>query len=676
MRVSRRLWPIFYNIDALNFFPLRHFALACTFISDFDSSTSDESSNERRYSFSRRWYSKNEMIVRVSSVLKDRGWDWNLPSRSNFLFDESLVSKIMNELYAGTSDAALAFFFFRWSQRHNGVNHHSHAVCTMIHISVMGNMNHVAMKLLRDLIRCRRGISFPGSLFNLLKETSDDGKTLETVYSMLLGCHLEDDMLDDAVQLMDAMKTLGFFPATGVCITLIKRLLRSEKLELTFLVFSEALRYGRDLSNHCISLLINYCSVRGNFSDALELFAQMFKNGCKPDIVCYTIIINSLCKKGYLKEATFLLLKLIQEGLSSDSILTSSVVEGYCKAGRLSEAMGILRVLDFAPDEFIYNSFIRKLCDDGKIRNAAKLLEEMPERGAFPDAFNWTTVFSGHCKANEIKEGLKVLGGMLKRGIKLSLPTYTVLIDCYCRMGQMQDAESLICLMGKNGLKPDLAAHNVLIRGYSMKGQMREAFKVLDAMKDCGIRPDLVTYNTLIHGFAKRGNVEEAGEVLGELSVSGHSPDQFTYTILMNGFMKAGNIQEAYKIWSHLSRSGGRPDFTSYSVIISGLCRGRRVQEGYALFVKMVEDGLSPDLELYNALVCGFCWQGHVVEAFDLVNLMAENGVIPNQITYRALSQGLKRKNVRDFEEVAAAAIQRILAENNIFVDSSVCVTR
>ncbi|CAA6654451.1 unnamed protein product [Spirodela intermedia] len=694
MRVFRKLCPISRRNDVFNILLSRRLALPCTFISDTDSSTSDDSSydsvsvsqpsvtiarrcacsfgtttgardvclpNRRKYSFSRCWYSKEEMLSRVSLVLSERGWDCGYLNGPKIQLDASHVSLIMNALFDGTSDAALAFFFFRWSQRRNGSNHETHAVCTMIHISVLGNMNHIAMKFLRDLVRCRRGGSHD-SLFHVLKETSKDRKATETVYSMLLSCYLDQDMLDVALKLLDAMKVLGMYPAAGVCIALIKRLLKSKNLELTFSVFAEALYHGRDLINQTLSLLIHHCCVRGNLADAFKLFSEMYKYGCQPDVVSYTIIIDSLCKSGYLKEATSLLHKLGQEGISPDSLLTSSIVDGYCKAGRLTEAVSVLKVLDCAPDEFIYNSFVHRLCDEGNMLEATELVNEMSESGAFPDCCNWTTVIYGYSRANQVGQALKIFGGMLKRGIKPALLTYTVLIDCYCKLGDVREAESLINVMEKSGLRPDLVAYNVLIYGHSMKGEMQKAFKVLNVMKAGGIYPNLVTYNILIHGFVKKGSLMEAREVLTELSGRGYSPDRFTYTILMNGFFEAGNFQETFHIWSHMSKSGNRPDVISCSVLLSGFCKAQRMQEAHAFFRKMLEDGLS------------LTWHCDLLEAFRLLNMMAENNIIPNYITYSALVHGLKKNNVHDSKEVAAIRIQQALAKNNIFVDNSTYV--
>ncbi|XP_078438208.1 uncharacterized protein LOC144708665 [Wolffia australiana] len=686
MRISQKI-TTFKPRNTFHFLPFQRFSLPCAIICDQDSSSPDDPIKDsvsrlqtptivedfpmigRKYSFSRRWYSKDEMIRRVASVLVARGWEWSDILEPKILTDSSRISMVLYELFEETSDAALAFFFFRWSQRRNLSSHEAFTVCTMIQVSVMGNMNHIAMKLLRDLIKCTK-VQVHDSLFHLLRESCKDEKIMETVYSMLMSCYLEEESLDVVLELLDSMKALGMFPAAGVCVTLIRRLLNLEKFELAISVFAEAIRHGRSLNVQTMTLFIQHCSSRGNLPYSVNLFLNLKDYDCQPDLFSYTVIIDSLCKKGHLKEAMLLLKRLVEDGLSPDSVLISSVIDGFCKAGRLGEAMDILGIFNTETNEFVFNSLIHRFCIDGNLRDADMLLNVMREMGAVPDFFNWTTLFSGYCRMNKVEQALKVFGGMLKRGIGFSVPTYSILIDCFFKADEVQEAQALLSIMNNTGLKLDVKACNTLIHGYSIRGQMQESLKVLKMMKINAILPDIVTYNILIHGFIRRGFLVEAREVLTELSISGYNPDRFTYTILMNGFIQKGNIQEAYKLWFELGKSGDKADLISCSVILSGLCKMGRVQEAHSLFCKMLEDGLVPDLELCNTLLCGLCREGDVRGAIRFLIIMAENNIIPNFISRRALVNVLKKKSVQDYEEVATIILQQIFGENRIYVES------
>ena len=603
-------------------------------------------------------------IIKV--ILTNRGW--NLGSQNGYRIDLSQfnVMKILNDLFEESTDAALALYFFRWSEYCMGSKHTVESVCTMIHILVSGNMNHKAMDLLLRLISHNSGEEGWHNIFLKIHETHTKRRVLETVYGMLVNCYVKENMTQVALKLICKMRHLNIFPLIGVCNSLLKALLESEQLNLAWDFLKEMKSRGIGLNASIISLFISgYCN-QGNIDTGWKLLMEMKYLGIKPDVVAYTIVIDSLCKMSLLKEATSILFKMTQMGVFVDSVSVSSVVDGYCKVGKSEEAMDVLEVFNLSPNIFVFNSFISKLCTDGNMLKAAKVFQDMCEMGLMPDCFSYTTMMAGYCKVKDISNALKYLGKMLKRGIRPSVATYTLLIDSCCKPGNMEMAEYLFQRMITEGLVPDVVSYNTLMNGYGKKGHLQKAFELLSMMRSAGVSPDLVSYNILIHGLIKRGLVNEAKDILDELMRRGFSPDVVTFTNIIGGFSNKGNFEEAFLLFFYMSEHHLEPDVVTCSALLNGYCRARHMAEANVLFHKMLDAGLKADVILYNSLIHGFCSLGNIDDACHLVSMMIEHGIMPNNITHHALVLGYEKKCVENPVERAAFKLQQLLLKYGI----------
>ncbi|GFZ11349.1 pentatricopeptide repeat (PPR) superfamily protein [Actinidia rufa] len=609
--------------------------------------------------------SENDELKRIKSVLRNCGWNIGSETGYKIDLDQHNVIRILNDLFLESSDAAVALYFFRWSENCIGLKHTSRSICTMIHILIAGNMNYRAMELIQYLVRSnKREVSWHNLLLRVFFETHTERRILVTAYSMLVDCCVKEDMVNVAFQLTCQMKHLNIFPSLRVCNSLLRALLRSEQSKLAWDFLEEMQNQGIVLTASIISLFIHkYCS-EGNLGMGLTLLMEMKNLGINPDIVSYSIVIDSLCKICHLKEATSMLLKLTQIGISLDSVSVSSLIDGYCKVGKFEKAICLLKVLSIPPNIYIYNSLLSKLCTDSNMAAAADVFQEIFELGLHPDSFSYTTIIGGYCKNGEIKKAFNFLGKMLKRGINESVATYTMLMNGYCKSGDLGMAAHLFQKMLTEGLVPDIVAYNTLMDGYGKKGHLHKAFELLDRMRSAGVSPDIVTYNTIIHSLILRGFVNEAMDILDELIGRGFSPDVVTFTNIVGAFSNKGNFKEAFLLWYYMSEHGMKPDVVACSGLLNGYCRLHRMEEANALFCEMLDIGLVPDLILYNTLIHGFSSVGSIDDACRLVNMMVERGVIPNEVTYRALVLGYEKKWVKNPVEAAGFKLRQILQKH------------
>lgn len=625
-------------------------------------------SSDRMYTFDRKWCHKENLMKRITLALSKQGWDLNFHASFDIDLDSWYFARMLSDLFHESLDAALVFYLFRML---HGFDDKSvlklHTYCTMAHIAVSGNMNHVAKHLICRIVRSKEPFEDElDLLFHALWQTRRNAGELETAYSMLVVCFAEQGMLDIAIKLMTKMEKFGFYPSDGVYIAIgfLWKSQFTKKLESDMDLFVEMQSLGARLIGLTLSFFIREFCACGCLESACKLLYDIPTFGGKADSVAYTIVIDAFCKRGFLIEATSLLFKMAQMGLSLDSTLIASLVHGYCKVGRSKAAMILLNVLACAPDSFMYNSFIFTSCQNGDVESAHSLLNMMFELDVAPDSINYTTVIKGYCRLYQINHAMKTFAQMIKRGIEPTIVTYTVLVDGHCKIDDIQGAEFVFNAVERDGLQADVATYNTLINGYSKKGHMHKAYELVDLMKKAGVSPDSVTYNMILHGLIKRGFSIKT--IFNELVRRGYSPDEvyspdkFTSTNIIHGYSKEGRLEEAYLIWCSMSKRGMKPDVVTCSALLNGFCKMHRMQDADVLFHKMLDAGLEPDLILYNTLVRGFCSVGDISKASKLLVIMKTSGIFPNDITHNALIIGLEKNGVENAQESATMLMQQI----------------
>ncbi|KAF8028168.1 hypothetical protein BT93_E0931 [Corymbia citriodora subsp. variegata] len=605
-------------------------------------------------------YQKSEEFEMESMKMSDTNCEWIQGCEKLYWakLNQIDMARGLDKLFDQNSKAALAV----------GLKNGIQATCKLIHIFASRNMNHTAARLISYLVRTYHGQKDSSTLLlDTFLDTCKERRVLKTVYSMLIDCYVKEDMLKIALEASFKGRLLRIFPSAAVCNSLLQALLRSNQSNLAWDFLEEMQSQGIGMNASIISVFINHYCNKGDIRSAWKLVTEMKNYGIKADMVAYSIIVHHLCRMSWLKEGTCLLFKILQMGFFLDSVVINSVIDGYCKVGNLGKAIHILSMCNLPLDNFLYNSFLTKLCRDCDMSDASKLFLEMPKVGLRPDCYNYTTMIQGYCKAGDIKRALQYFGKMLKSGNRPSITTYAVLIDMNCQIEDMGMAEHMFQIMITDGLVPDVVVCNTLMHLYGKNGCLHKVFKLLGLMTTANISPDIITYNTIIHSLMRNGFVNEAREILDELVQRGFSPDVVTFTSVIDGFARRGNFEEAFLMWSSM-QVPVQPDIITCSALLSGYCRARRMEEAYALFRKMLDAGLRPDLILYNTLIHGFCKIGCVEDACYLVNMMVQGDIYPNDVTHRALILGFEKKRFRNPAEAAHSKLQEILAKNGIYI--------
>ncbi|CAA7040603.1 unnamed protein product [Microthlaspi erraticum] len=244
---------------------------------------------------------------------------------------------------------------------------------------------------------------------------------------------------------------------------------------------------------------------------------------------------------------------------------------------------------------------IGKLCRDGRIGEARKLFDGLPER----DVITWTDLITGYTKLRNMREARELFD---RADSKKNVVTWTAMVRGYLEAKQFLAAETLFLEMPER----NLVSWNTMINGYAQSGRIDKALKLFDEMPERNV----VSWNTVITALVQRGRMEEATELFERMP----KRDVISETCMVHGLAKNGKVDEARRVFDCMVER----NTVSWNAMITGYAHNNRIDEADELFQVMPER----DFASWNTMITGFMRNGETNRACGLFDRMPEKNVI------------------------------------------------
>ncbi|KAL9155042.1 hypothetical protein ABFS82_10G156000 [Erythranthe guttata] len=257
------------------------------------------------------------------------------------------------------------------------------------------------------------------------------------------------------------------------------------------------------------------------------------------------------------------------------------------------------------------NWMITKLCREGKISEARKLFDVMPDR----DVISWTALISGYVKCGLVKEARELFD---RADAKKDVVTWTSMISGYLKSKRISEAERLFHAM------PDknVVTWNTMIDGYVRSGRIEHALTVFDEMGERNV----VSWNTVISGLVNCGRIDEAMGFFSRTPLK----NVISWTIMISGLARNKRVDEARLLFDTVPER----NVVSWNAMITGYAQNTRLSEAYNLFKKMPEK----DAQSWNAMITAFIQNGELEKARKLFDEMPAG---KNVVSWTAIISGL-----------------------------------
>ncbi|KAL0862716.1 hypothetical protein Bca101_041834 [Brassica carinata] len=244
---------------------------------------------------------------------------------------------------------------------------------------------------------------------------------------------------------------------------------------------------------------------------------------------------------------------------------------------------------------------ISNLCKEGRIAEARKVFDELPER----DVITWTDVINGYIKSGNMREARELFD---RSDSKKNVVTWTAMVRGYLQSKQFSAAEMLFQAMPER----NIVSWNTMIDGYAQSGRLDKALELFDEMPERNV----VSWNTVIKGLVMRGRIEEAMSLFERMPVR----DVKSWTAVVDGLAKNGKVDEARRVFDCMPER----NIVSWNAMITGYAHNNRIEEADELFQVMPER----DFASWNTMITGFIRNGEINRACVLFERMPETNVI------------------------------------------------
>ncbi|XP_010543286.1 PREDICTED: pentatricopeptide repeat-containing protein At2g35030, mitochondrial [Tarenaya hassleriana] len=258
---------------------------------------------------------------------------------------------------------------------------------------------------------------------------------------------------------------------------------------------------------------------------------------------------------------------------------------------------------DYRPNSHVARSnwLVTKLSKEGRIGEARKLFDELPDR----DVIAWSALITGYIRLGFMDEARQLF---YRADSKKNVVTWTAMLNAYLKLKRFPEAEMLFHEMPEK----NIVSWNTMINGYAQNGRLDKAYELFDKMPE----RNTVSWNTMIAALVQRGRTEEAMNLFEIMP----KRDVISWTNVVSGLANDGRIDEARRVFDRMPER----NIVSWNAMITGYTRNKRLEEAYELFQVMPER----DLPSWNTMITGFIQNEEVNRAWNLFDRMPERNVI------------------------------------------------
>ncbi|KAL1309799.1 hypothetical protein AAHE18_17G204600 [Arachis hypogaea] len=300
--------------------------------------------------------------------------------------------------------------------------------------------------------------------------------------NILLKALCKGNNVDASVRILDEMPAIGVVPNV---------------VSYTTVLGGYALRgdmrgWISDATTYTV-LVSGFCR-QGMFVDAIKVMDEMEENGLEPNEVTYSVMIEAYCKGKKSGEAHNVLDDMLGKNHVPSSALCCRVVDMLCKEWNVENACEVWRKLlrmNCSRDDAVTGTLVHWLCKKGKVIEARKALDEFGG-GVVPSLLTYNTLIAGMRERGELCEAARLWDDMVEKGRVPNAFTYDMLIKGFCKVGNVKEGIRIIEEMFESGCLPDKSTYTVLIDGLSCaRGMVEEINKVVALAVSAGVDDDM-----------------------------------------------------------------------------------------------------------------------------------------------------------------------------------------
>ncbi|XP_072974558.1 pentatricopeptide repeat-containing protein At3g63370, chloroplastic [Typha angustifolia] len=284
------------------------------------------------------------------------------------------------------------------------------------------------------------------------------------------------------------------------------------------------------------------------YSDALELFKEVQKDGMKVDAMMIGSILHvcsGLARLPLLKEIHGY---TIRHGLL-DIVLENTIIDIYGECGQVVQSIHIFERMN-NKDVVTWTSMITCYISNGLLNEALSLFVDMQEANIEPDAVALVSILNAVAGLSSLMKGKEIHGFLIRRNLTTGGAISSSLVDMYARCGNIDNS---LKIFNRVEYK-DLVLWTTMINATGMHGRGKEAVDLFGGMQEMGLAPDHITFLALLYACSHSRLIHEGKRYLEMMRHKyGLEPWPEHYVCIVDLLGRSGRIDEAYEFINSMS---------------------------------------------------------------------------------------------------------------------------
>ncbi|OAY62578.1 Pentatricopeptide repeat-containing protein, chloroplastic [Ananas comosus] len=295
------------------------------------------------------------------------------------------------------------------------------------------------------------------------------------LYTALLAAYSRNDLLDEAYQVLNTMKTLPLCqPDVYTYSTLIKACVDALRFDLVDSLYKEMDERSIHPNTVTQNIVLSGYGKAGKFDEMERVLSGMLENSsCRPDIWSMNIILGLFGNMSQVEMMEKWYEKFREYGIEPETRTFNILIGAYGKRrmyDKMSAVMEYMRKLAFPWTTSTYNNVIEAFADVADAKNMELAFDQMRAEG-----------------------------------MKADTKTFCCLINGFSNAGLFHKVVSSVKLAERLEITKNTMFFNAVISACAKAGDLIEMDRVFKTMKNRHCEPDAMTYSILVEAYKKEG---------------------------------------------------------------------------------------------------------------------------------------------------------------------------
>lgn len=405
-------------------------------------------------------------------------------------------------------------------------------------------------------------------------------------------------------------------------------------------------------------VLTGACARCGYYKEALSAFAEMQKEGLRPNKFVLPSILKACGHLSDRRTGENIHAVILKNSLESDAYVNSALIYMYSKCGLLGEAYRVFNWM-VSKDLVAMNAMVSGYAQHGFVHEALDLVQKMQQVGVKPNVVSWNTLIAGFSQVGNKSMVSEVFRLMTLHGVQPDVVSWTSVISGFVQNFQNHEVFDAFKEMLHQGLCPSSVTISSLLPACANVADMRRGKEIHGFAMVIGVEKDLYVRSALVDMYAKCGYIHEA-KILFDMMPERNT---VTWNSLIFGYANHGYCIEAIELFNEMEAGEAKLDHLTFTAVLNVCSHAGMVELGKTLFRKMqAKYQIEPRLEHHACMVDLLGRAGKLAEAYDLIKAMP---IKPDKFVWGALLGACRNHGNIELAEVAAEHLFKLEPESS-----------